>query len=51
MKQFKLELAKLVGFSSMGYWGLIHYNCWFAAILCALFGSAVIAVSYKFFCK
>jgi hypothetical protein len=42
-----LELAKLLGFLGLGYWGLLTYKSWICAVALGMLGSAIIAVTYK----
>ena len=42
-----LELAKLLAFLALGYWGLRQYDSWFVALLCGMLGSGIVAVTYR----
>jgi hypothetical protein len=42
-----LELAKMLGFIALGYWGFIHFNSALYALPLAMMGSGIVHLIYK----
>ncbi len=42
-----LEIAKLLGFLALGYWGLKTYDSWICATALGMLGSGIVSLTYK----